>query len=94
MVRKCGHGCGCGHQRAHGQVLTTLEWTLEPISSWGWGIKTVRQVQLIATHLRVSLRAQSTQKGKHHNLSKDTVAQLGKGASARHHGTLQAETRA
>lgn len=51
----------------------------------------LRQVQLIPTHLGVSLRAQSIQKGKHHNLSKDTVVQLGKGASACHHGTLQAE---
>lgn len=31
------------------------------------------------THLQVSLRVQSIQKGKHHNLSKDTVVQLGKG---------------
>lgn len=79
MVGKSGHGCGCGHGRAHGQVLTTLEWALEPIQAPGRGIKTMRWVQLMPTHLQVSLRAQSIQKGKHHNLSKDTVVQLGKG---------------
>lgn len=96
MVRKSGHGRGCGHGWAHGQVLTTLKWALEPIQLLRGraGIKTVRRVQLIPTYtnLGVSLRAQSIQKGKHHNLSKDTVVQLGKGASACHHGTLQAET--
>lgn len=52
MVRKSGHGRGCGHGWAHGQVLTTLKWALEPIQllQGGAGIKTVRRVQLIPTY--------------------------------------------
>lgn len=37
------------------------------------------------------LRAQPIQKGSYHNLSKDAVVQLGKGASACHCHTLEAE---